>query len=127
MRTVLRCCSKCSVHPGGGMAVDESGAGGTVAGVLLAAGGGSRLGQPKALVEFGGQTLAERGVAMLRDGGADPVLIVSGAVPVSVAAARTVHNPGWRTGMGSSLAAGLRALRGDGEGNGARDGTGSDD
>ena len=98
-----------------------------VAGILLAAGSGSRLGQPKALVEFGGQTLAERGVAMLRDGGADPVLIVSGAVPVSVAAARTVHNPGWRTGMGSSLAAGLRALRGDGEGNGARDGTGSDD
>jgi nicotine blue oxidoreductase len=53
------------------------------------------------------------------------VLIVSGAVPVSVAAARTVHNPGWHTGMGSSLAAGLRALRGDGEGSGADDGDGS--
>jgi CTP:molybdopterin cytidylyltransferase MocA len=86
-----------------------------VAGILLAAGSGSRLGQPKALVKFEGQTLAERGVVLLKDGGADPVLVVSGAVPVSVTAARTVHNPDWRTGMGSSLAAGLRALRGDGE------------
>jgi nicotine blue oxidoreductase len=81
-----------------------------VAGILLAAGGGSRLGRPKALVEFDGQTLAERGVATLRDGGAGPVLVVSGAVPVSVAGARTVHNPDWETGMGSSLAVGLRGV-----------------
>jgi len=77
---------------------------------LLAAGEGSRLGQPKALVELGGRTLAERGVALLREGGADPVLVVAGAVPLSVAAARVVDNPDWRSGMGSSLAAGLRAL-----------------
>jgi nicotine blue oxidoreductase len=84
-----------------------------VAGILLAAGGGSRLGRPKATVEFGGRTLAERGVALLRDGGADPVLIVTGAVPVSVAGARAVSNPSWETGMGSSLSAGLRALAAD--------------
>jgi nicotine blue oxidoreductase len=82
----------------------------TVAGILLAAGGGSRLGQPKATVEFGGQTLAERGVALLRDGGADPVVVVTGAAPVSVDGTHSVHNPGWQTGMGSSLATGLRAL-----------------
>lgn len=81
-----------------------------VAGVLLAAGEGSRLGRPKALVELGGQTLAERGVALLRAGGAEPVLVVTGAVALTMAAARTVHNPDWRTGMGSSLAVGLRAL-----------------
>jgi CTP:molybdopterin cytidylyltransferase MocA len=81
-----------------------------VAGLLLAAGEGSRLGRPKALVQLGGQTLAERGVALLGDGGADPVLVVTGAVQVPVATARVVHNPDWRTGMGSSLAAGLRAL-----------------
>jgi CTP:molybdopterin cytidylyltransferase MocA len=80
------------------------------AGLLLAAGEGSRLGRPKALIELGGQTLAERGVALLRDGGTHPVLVVTGAVPLSLAAAHTVHNPDWRTGMGSSLAAGLRAL-----------------
>ena len=82
----------------------------TVAGILLAAGEGSRLGRPKALVELGGQTLAERGVALLCAGGADPVLVVTGAAPVEIEGARAVHNPDWRSGMGSSLAAGLRAL-----------------
>jgi CTP:molybdopterin cytidylyltransferase MocA len=81
-----------------------------VAGILLAAGAGSRLGRPKALVELGGQTLAERGVAMLREGGADPVLVVTGAAPVSMATAQIVYNPEWRSGMGSSLAAGLAGL-----------------
>lgn len=79
-----------------------------VAGVLLAAGGGTRLGGPKALVRLGGRTLAERGAAMLRDGGADPVVVVTGAVPVADLA--TVDNPDWESGMGSSLAAGLQAL-----------------
>jgi CTP:molybdopterin cytidylyltransferase MocA len=51
----------------------------TVAGVLLAAGSGSRLGRPKALVVIGGQTLAHRGIALLRAGGADPVIVVTGA------------------------------------------------
>jgi len=84
-----------------------------VAGVLLAAGAGSRFGRPKALVELGGQTLAERGAALLRAGGADPVLIVAGAAPVELDGVRTVPNPDWRTGMGSSLRAALRALAGD--------------
>lgn len=81
-----------------------------VAGILLAAGEGSRLGRPKALVELGGQTLAERGAAMLREGGADPVLVVTGAAPLSTTTIHTVYNQEWRSGMGSSLAAGLRAL-----------------
>ena len=84
-----------------------------VAGVLLAAGEGSRFGRPKALVELDGQTLAERGVALLRAGGTDPVLIVTGAAQVELRPehqARTVYNGDWRTGMGSSLRAALRAL-----------------
>ena len=83
-----------------------------VAGVLLAAGEGSRFGQPKALVTLEGQTLAERGARLLRAGGAAPVLIVAGAAPVAVGDVRTVYNPDWRTGMGSSLRAALRALAG---------------
>jgi len=84
--------------------------------VLLAAGSGSRLGQPKALVELAGSTLAERGVALLADGGADPVIVVTGAVPVEIPGVVAVHNPDWETGMGSSLATGLRALdHGDAE------------
>lgn len=81
-----------------------------VAGILLAAGEGSRLGQPKAVVSLAGRTLAERGVAMLTAAGTEPVLLVTGAVRASVPGARTVRNLDWRTGMGSSLSAGLHAL-----------------
>ena len=82
----------------------------TVAGVLLAAGEGSRFGRPKALVELNGQTLAERGVNLLRAGGAHPILVVTGAAPVELDGTYSVYNPEWRTGMGSSLRAALQAL-----------------
>jgi CTP:molybdopterin cytidylyltransferase MocA len=82
----------------------------TVAGVLLAAGEGSRFGRPKALVEVNGLTLAERGAELLRSGGADPILIVTGAAPVHLPGTQAVDNQDWRTGMGSSLRAALRAL-----------------
>ena len=78
--------------------------------MLLAAGAGSRLGTPKALVELGGRRLVDRGADLLRDGGTAPVVVVTGAVPVTVPDVILVPNPDWRTGMGSSLAAGLRAL-----------------
>jgi CTP:molybdopterin cytidylyltransferase MocA len=81
-----------------------------VAGVLLAAGGGSRLGTPKALLEVGGRRLVDRGIALLRDGGAAPVLVVCGAVTVDAPGVVVVHNPDWRSGMASSLAAGLAAV-----------------
>jgi nicotine blue oxidoreductase len=84
-----------------------------VAGILLAAGSGSRLGRPKALVDIGGEPLAVRGVALLRDGGASPVVVVTGAARVDLPGVITVHNPGWRTGMGSSLAAGLATVPAD--------------
>jgi CTP:molybdopterin cytidylyltransferase MocA len=86
------------------------------AGLLLAAGGGSRLGRPKALVELGGQLLVERGVAVLTAAGCDPVVVVLGAAAAEVrararlAGALVVDNPDWRTGMGSSLRVGLAAL-----------------
>ena len=82
-----------------------------VAGILLAAGEGSRLGQPKALVEVAGQRLVDRGSRMLRDGGAAPIVVITGAAPVDVPGALVVHNPAWASGMGSSLATGLSALQ----------------
>jgi CTP:molybdopterin cytidylyltransferase MocA len=87
--------------------------GNRVAGVLLAAGEGTRLGTPKALVELGGRRLVDRGADLLRDGGTAPVLVVTGAAPVTVPGVTLVPNADWRTGMGSSLAAGLRALPGE--------------
>jgi CTP:molybdopterin cytidylyltransferase MocA len=87
----------------------------TVAGVLLAAGEGSRFGRPKALIEVNGRNLAERGADLLRSGGADPILIVTGAAQIELGGTRTVYNPEWRTGMGSSLRAALQALTGAGD------------
>jgi len=76
---------------------------GNVAGILLAAGEGSRLGRPKAMIELGGQSLVRRGIALLRDGGANPVIVVTGATgPLGtgpdggVPAVISVHNPDWR-------------------------------
>ena len=80
------------------------------AGVLLAAGSGSRLGQPKALVELGGSRLVDRGIGLLQVGGAGPLVVVTGAVPLTLPGVITVHNPDWASGMGSSLAVGLRAV-----------------
>jgi CTP:molybdopterin cytidylyltransferase MocA len=84
------------------------------AGLVLAAGGGSRYGAPKALVRLHGRLLVERAVELLTDGGCDPVLVVLGAAADEVRNATelpaVVVNPDWRTGMGSSLRAGLAAL-----------------
>ena len=80
--------------------------------MLLAAGEGTRLGGPKALVEVAGTRLVDRGVTLLREGGTAPVVVVTGAVDVPLLGVITVHNPDWRSGMGSSLAAGLGAVPG---------------
>ncbi len=87
-----------------------------VAGVLLAAGSGSRLGRPKALVSLGGELLVERGRRLLADGGCTPVVVVLGAAAAQVRrraalpGAQVVLNPGWASGMGSSLRVALAHL-----------------
>jgi CTP:molybdopterin cytidylyltransferase MocA len=85
----------------------------SVAGLILAAGSGSRLGTPKALVELDGERLVDRAVRTLRDGGCAPLTVVLGAAEVDVDGARQAHNPDWATGMGSSLRVGLAALEQD--------------
>ncbi|MFJ9467268.1 nucleotidyltransferase family protein [Streptomyces caniferus] len=90
-----------------------------MAGLLLAAGGGRRLGgRPKALLDHRGRPLVEHAARALRDGGCDPVHIVLGAAAASVrdradlSAYGTSENPDWAQGMGSSLRVGLAALAG---------------
>ena len=86
-----------------------------VAGVLLAAGAGTRYGGPKALARLGDRLLVERGVELLTAGGCAPVVVVLGAAAAEVVAAadlgaaRAVVNPDWASGLASSLAAGLAA------------------
>lgn len=87
-----------------------------VAGVVLAAGAGRRFGMPKALVVYGGELLVERAARTLLEGGCDPVVVVLGAANEEVRRTAKLHdttvilNPGWETGMGSSLRVALRAL-----------------
>ncbi|SNS05150.1 molybdenum cofactor cytidylyltransferase [Geodermatophilus saharensis] len=89
----------------------------TVAGLVLAAGGGRRYGMPKALVEYGGSLLVERAVRTAR-AVCDPVLVVLGARAVDVwrtadlDGATVLANRDWETGMASSLRTGLQGLRG---------------
>jgi CTP:molybdopterin cytidylyltransferase MocA len=86
----------------------------TVAGLLLAAGAGRRMGGPKALLELDGQPLVRRGVRLLSEGGCAPVVVVVGAAGDQVRplcdGAQVVAVPDWETGMGASLRAGLAAL-----------------
>lgn len=102
---------------------------GAPAGLLLAAGGGSRLGQPKALVDFHGEPLVVRGIRLLVRGGCRRVVVVVGAsaedVRATIAACaagaserstddvpvEVVENAGWRAGMGTSLRRGIDVLR----------------
>lgn len=79
-------------------------------GLVLAAGAGRRFGRPKALVEFGGTRLVDHAVELLRAGGCDRIVVVSGAARLDVPDATVVHNARWETGMGSSLRAGLKAV-----------------
>lgn len=81
-------------------------------GLVLAAGAGRRFGSPKALVTYRGLRLVDRAVALLREGGCERVVAVSGAAPFEVDGAEVVHNPDWASGMGSSLVAGLARLEG---------------
>jgi nicotine blue oxidoreductase len=86
---------------------------GPVAGVVLAAGEGRRFGRPKALVELHGETLLDRAVRVLVEGGCDGgvVAVVGAALPGPLGfGAAAVVNPDWRAGMGSSLRLGLAEL-----------------
>lgn len=92
-----------------------------VAGLLLAAGGGRRLGgRPKALLPHRGRPLVEHAVRVLREGGCARVHVVLGAQADEVRARASlpgcvlVDNPDWEQGMGTSLRAGLDSLAGTG-------------
>lgn len=83
----------------------------TVAGLVLAAGAGTRFGRPKALVEVDGRRFVDLAVEHLRAGGVDPVLVVVGATAVGHVDALVVVNDKWAEGIGSSLRSGLAAAR----------------
>jgi molybdenum cofactor cytidylyltransferase len=95
---------------------------GPVAAIVLAAGESVRFGSPKVAALVEGETLAHRAVRLALHGGAQKVIVVSGAnaeqleaalgdlTPRSNEAIAVVHNPNWRSGQASSLRTALASL-----------------
>jgi len=85
-------------------------------GLLLAAGAGTRMGRPKALVTDDHGSWLERSVRVLDDGGCDGVTVVLGARSAEAVAfldglgVDVVIAHDWESGMSASLAAGLRGM-----------------
>jgi len=99
----------------GGSAGDAAG---RVEGLLLAAGAGTRMGMPKALVrDEQGRRWVRRALSTLHEGGCPTVTVVLGARADEAAGllqdlpgTRVVLAADWQDGMGSSLRAGLTDL-----------------
>ena len=87
-----------------------------VAGLVLAAGGSSRLGRPKQLLPYGGATLLDHTVATARACEFDQVIVALGGASekvrsrVNLSAADVVVNPSFGTGCSSSIAAAMEVL-----------------
>src|SRR3954466_5867162 len=91
----------------------------SVSGLVLAAGGSSRLGQPKQLLPYGGQTLLDHTLGVARACGFDQLVCVLGGGAaevrehVDLTGVEVVVNEGFGTGCSSSIAASLPHIDGD--------------
>ena len=85
----------------------------SVLALLLAAGGSTRLGQPKQLLEYQGETLIRRAARLASESGAARVLVVLGAHANACSRALQGFDldiaicSDWPSGMGRSLAWGI--------------------
>lgn len=108
-----------SLKPLGKAGVEESGVkycAERIAGIILAAGGASRYGQPKSLLVWQGETLIYRIARTALSAGLDPVVVVVGSTvqairdeladfPVCI-----VENLVWEEGQSSSLRVAIKSL-----------------
>jgi molybdenum cofactor cytidylyltransferase len=87
-----------------------------VTGLVLAAGGSRRLGEPKQLLPYGSGTLLDHSLETARASGFDQLIVAIGGSSgevrgrVDLSAAQVVENPDFGEGCSSSIAAGLSAL-----------------
>ncbi len=84
--------------------------------MIIAAGGGRRIGGPEAMLHQGERPLVNHMLDTIREAGCEPVVVVLGAAADEVRAtadlsgALVVVNRSWGTGIGSSIRMGLGAL-----------------
>jgi CTP:molybdopterin cytidylyltransferase MocA len=90
-----------------------------ISSIVLAAGFSSRMGEPKALLDWGGEELVNWQVRQLREAGVDEVIVVLGyqADPVRrrmrLADCRVMLNPRYQMGRAGSLRIGVKAVNRD--------------
>ncbi len=100
-------------HVGGSPALNR------IAGMIIAAGGGRRIGGPEALLHQDGKPLVDQMIDTLTEAGCGPIVVVLGAAADQVREtadldrATVVVNRAWGTGVGSSIRAGLAGLDDD--------------
>jgi CTP:molybdopterin cytidylyltransferase MocA/xanthine/CO dehydrogenase XdhC/CoxF family maturation factor len=84
--------------------------------VILAAGGSTRMGEPKQLLDYKGSTLLRRAATVALEAGCGPVAVVIGAGGDRMRAelgglpVRIVQNDDWSEGLSTSVKAGLAVL-----------------
>jgi molybdenum cofactor cytidylyltransferase len=84
-----------------------------VTGLVLAAGGSRRLGEPKQLLPYGSGTLLDHALETARECGFDQLIVTLGGssdevrARVDLSGAEVVENPDYGEGCSSSIAAGL--------------------
>ncbi|MBU0703130.1 MAG: HAD-IIA family hydrolase [Chloroflexi bacterium] len=87
-----------------------------IAAIILAAGGSTRLGQPKQLLDWGGRPLLAHVAGVALSAGLDPLIAVLGCrveearKALGARPVQTVMNWRWQAGLSSSLRVGLAAL-----------------
>lgn len=88
-----------------------------IAAIVLAAGGSVRFGKPKQLLLYDGEPLVQRAVNAALGAGVSEVVVVLGSDAENIVGAleenaqtRAVINRDWRTGLASSIKAGLDAI-----------------
>ena len=87
-----------------------------VGAVILAAGSSSRMGSPKQILQFRGQSLLRRAALAALGAGCRPVIVVTGAYAelsrgeLGGLDVQEVLNKSWETGMASSIRSGVEGL-----------------
>jgi molybdenum cofactor cytidylyltransferase len=87
-----------------------------VTGLVLAAGGSRRLGEPKQLLPYGSGTLVDHALETARASEFDQLIVALGGSSAAVrrtvdlSGADVVENPDFGEGCSSSIAAGMRAI-----------------